>query len=350
MDSGSIATADGSPGLGVSGYGRIGLGETLGGGKQACFQLQGAPAKYRLGNECETYWKLELKQEVYQDGDGTVMTLNSMASLVEQYNHFPDFRGDTGDIRLPQVWVGVRSSMLNDGTFWVGRRYYKRHDIHINDFYYWNPSGTGVGIDNYKLGRYLVSYAIIREDNIEQKHKASRHDFNLGGIQTNSKGDLELGLSIIQKPDHVDGAHGGWSLSAEHDQDGFLAGENRFAVQYGEGAGIGLGQTGDLGAGPNTRTWRVLESLMWQLTPNFGGALLALVQKTKATHDGIGPPSRPSTPAQRWQPTGPMVSNCTEPMLISSWRPGGKLMRLNAACPWPDIQVLFARKSRVRLH
>lgn len=270
-------------GLEFSGYGRVGVGEALGGdGRQSCFQLPGAPSKYRLGNECETYWELELNQDVYHGEDGTVVTLNGMASLMEQYNHFPDFGGDTGSIRMPQAWAGVRSPVINDGTFWVGRRYYKRHDIHISDFYYWNPSGTGAGIDNYKLGKYFLSYAFTREDTIDQPDKANRHDFNLGGIEPNTNGDIELGLSVIQKAGQVQGAHRGWSVSAEHDQDGFLGGENRFVVQYGEGPGIGLGQTGDLTAGGNTRTWRVLESPMWQITPNFGGALLALMQKTKA--------------------------------------------------------------------
>jgi maltoporin len=274
------AAADG---LEFSGYGRVGVGEALGGdGRQSCFQLPGAPSKYRLGNECETYWELELNQDVYHGEDGTVVTLNGMASLMEQYNHFPDFGGDTGSIRMPQAWAGVRSPVINDGTFWVGRRYYKRHDIHISDFYYWNPSGAGAGIDNYKLGKYFLSYAFTREDTIDQPDKANRHDFNLGGIEPNTNGDIELGLSVIQKAGQVQGAHSGWSVSAEHDQDGFLGGENRFVVQYGEGPGIGLGQTGDLTAGSNTRTWRVLESPMWQITPNFGGALLALMQKTRA--------------------------------------------------------------------
>ena len=274
------AAADG---LEFSGYGRVGVGEALGGdGRQSCFQLPGAPSKYRLGNECETYWELELNQDVYHGEDGTVVTLNGMASLMEQYNHFPDFGGDTGSIRMPQAWAGVRSPVINDGTFWVGRRYYKRHDIHISDFYYWNPSGAGAGVDNYKLGKYFLSYAFTREDTIDQPDKANRHDFNLGGIEPNTNGDIELGLSVIQKAGQVQGAHSGWSVSAEHDQDGFLGGENRFVVQYGEGPGIGLGQTGDLTAGSNTRTWRVLESPMWQITPNFGGALLALMQKTRA--------------------------------------------------------------------
>jgi len=47
----------GGPALAVDfhGYLRSGVGATAGGGDQACFQAAGAPAKYRLGNECETY-------------------------------------------------------------------------------------------------------------------------------------------------------------------------------------------------------------------------------------------------------------------------------------------------------
>ena len=46
------------------GYLRSGVGTTVGGGDQACFQAAGAPAKYRLGNECETYAEIGLGQEV----------------------------------------------------------------------------------------------------------------------------------------------------------------------------------------------------------------------------------------------------------------------------------------------
>ncbi|KTT18372.1 hypothetical protein SB14R_23590 [Pseudomonas oryzihabitans] len=51
--------------LEFDGYGRVGVGGSADGGKQSCFQLPGAPAKYRLGNECETYWELELHQTLY---------------------------------------------------------------------------------------------------------------------------------------------------------------------------------------------------------------------------------------------------------------------------------------------
>ncbi len=268
-------------GLEFTGYARSGIGGADTGGTQSCFQLPGAPAKYRLGNECEQYIELELSQDLYKGADGTLLKIDSMASLYNAYDHAPSFTGKYGDARLPQIWASLNLPALNGGSLWAGRRYYKRHDIHINDFYYWNPSGTGAGIEDYDLAGYKLSYAFSREDNINQPDKANRHDFNLGGIPINPGGALEVGLSYIQRGQAED-AHSGWSVSAEHKQKDFLGGENRLVAQYGEGPGIGLGQTGNLQADQNTRSWRVLESPMWQLTPRFGGMLLGLVQRDKA--------------------------------------------------------------------
>ncbi len=45
---------------------------------------------------------------------------------------------------VPQAYLSADNlSILNGGRFWLGRRYYKREDIHITDFFYWNPQGLG---------------------------------------------------------------------------------------------------------------------------------------------------------------------------------------------------------------
>lgn len=267
------------------GYGRVGTGGATSGGTQQCFQLPGAPMKYRLGNECETYWELELAQDLYRGDDGSVVRVGGMASLYEPLNHLPTFVGDDGRVRLPQLYAGWQSPLFNGGTLWAGRRYYKRHDIHIGDFYYWNPSGEGVGLEDYQFAGHLFSYSITREDTTDQPDKATRHDFNVGAWQVNRNGFIELGASYIDKASHVENSHSGWSLTVEHNQEQFFGGQNRFVVQYGEGPGIGLGQTGDLTASRQTTSWRVLESPRWQVTDNFGGQLLALIQKTQAPNN-----------------------------------------------------------------
>lgn len=51
-----------SQALEFGGYLRSGVGTSVNSGSQSCFQLPGAQTKYRLGNECEQYGELELRQ------------------------------------------------------------------------------------------------------------------------------------------------------------------------------------------------------------------------------------------------------------------------------------------------
>ena len=265
--------------LEFAGYLRSGVGNSLNGGKQSCFKLPGAEAKYRLGNECEQYAELELRQDVYSFDDGSVLSVDGMASLYNQYDRQLTFQGDNGAARLPQLyaqWSNLPS--LNGGSLWAGRRYYKRNDIHISDFYYWNQSATGAGIEDVLIGGLRYSYALSRKDNLYQENYVTRHDFNVAGFNTNPGGELEFGLSYLDKPERTD-AHSGWAITAQHVQSEFLGGKNKLAVQYGEGSGTGLGYTGDYRLDNSSKRYRIVEFFDWQLTPRFGGQIEAVYQK-----------------------------------------------------------------------
>ena len=265
--------------LEFAGYLRSGVGNSLNGGKQSCFKLPGAESKYRLGNECEQYAELELRQDVYNFDDGSVLSVDGMASLYNQYNRQLTFQGDNGSARLPQLyaqWSNLPS--LNGGSLWAGRRYYKRNDIHISDFYYWNQSATGAGVEDVLIGGLKYSYALSRKDNLYQENYVTRHDFNVAGFNTNPGGELELGLSYLDKPERTD-AHSGWAITAQHVQSEFLGGKNKFAVQYGEGSGTGLGYTGDFRLDNSSKRYRIVEFFDWQVTPRFGGQVEAVYQK-----------------------------------------------------------------------
>lgn len=273
--------------LDFHGYARLGAGGSDGGGKQSCFQLAGAETKYRLGNECEQYAELELGQQLFQADNGSKLSVVGMASLYNRNGHSLTFQGDNGNVRLPQAyakWSDI--PQLNGATLWAGRRYYKRHDVHIADFYFWNPSGTGFGLEDFKLGRELkLSYAFSRNDNWWQADQANKHDLQLGGIAVNPGGELSLGLSYIQRAGQVAGANSGWSLSALHEQKGVLGGRNLFSLQYGVGPGTGLGGTGSLVSDSGARRSRLVEALDWQATREFGGQLM-LAWQHDARPDG----------------------------------------------------------------
>ncbi|MBV7514593.1 carbohydrate porin [Pseudomonas sp. PDM25] len=265
--------------LEFAGYLRSGVGTSVNSGKQQCFQLPGAQTKYRLGNECEQYAELELRQDLYTLDDGSVLSVDGMASLYNQYDKDLTFNGDNGSVRLPQAyaqWSNMPS--LNGGSLWAGRRYYKRNDIHISDFYYWNQSATGGGIEDVLIGDLKYSYAFSRKDNLYQKDYINRHDFNVAGFNTNPGGALEFGLSYIDKPDSRD-AHRGWAITTQHVQKGFLGGKNKLAFQYGEGPGTGLGYTGNVKLDDSNKSYRVVEFFDWQVTPRFGGQIEAVYQK-----------------------------------------------------------------------
>lgn len=272
--------------LDFNGYVRSGVGESTASESQACFQLPGAASKFRLGNECEQYAELGLRQNLFTMDDGSVLSVEGMAALYNEYDHTPKFTGDHGFARLVQAyaeWSNIAA--LNNGSLWAGRRFYKRNDIHISDFYYWNQSATGAGIENVEIGGLQYSYAFSRKDSVFQENYTNRHDFNVGGFDSNPDGELQFGVSYIADPDRGD-SNSGWSVTAQHEQIGFLGGSNTFAVQYGEGPGTGLGYTGDVTLEESAKSWRVVEFFDWQVTPRFGGQFQVVYQKDKRQGGG----------------------------------------------------------------
>lgn len=268
-----------------TGYFRAGIGSDTEGHEQACFQLPGAEIKYRLGNECELYSEFGANHELHEFGNGAALRAIGMLSLENRYGVTPTFQGDRGDTRLPQLYTEIAQlPALNGGSLWIGRRYYRRNDVHIADFYYWSPSGLGAGIEEFGLGYadLTLSYGFFREDDLDQPHKASRHDLQLAGIPSNRNGQLRLGFSYIDKPSRLPTAHSGWSVTVQHQQQEVLGGDNRLALQYGRGPGIGLGQTGPLDAPHQRERWRLVEALSWQFGSRFNGQLMVAYQQDRS--------------------------------------------------------------------
>lgn len=277
-----IATAVSLPcaALDTTGYVRAGSGGTpVAGGGQVCFQLPGAATKYRLGNECDTYGELGLSQVLRQWEGGERLRAYATASLFANRPGIERLGDGKNDYDLPQGYLAAEQlPVLNGGSFWLGRRFYKRENIHITDFFYWNPSGIGGGVEDFRLGDLKLSYALFREDAPTQPAMATRHDLQLRGLLLNPEGELQLGLSHIDKPGGSE-RHSGWAANVQHVQKGIFKGWNKFAIQYGVGPGTGLGATGDLAAGSGTRRLRVVEGFYFQPSVRLGGQLTALHQQ-----------------------------------------------------------------------
>ncbi|WP_186408262.1 maltoporin [Candidatus Accumulibacter aalborgensis] len=267
----------------VAGYLRALAGINSEGSRAACFQLAGAGAKYRLGNECEVYGELFFGKQIVSFTDGASISANAMFSLNRPMAY--NSTSYSTDTSVAQAYLAAEKlSFLNGGALWAGLRYYKREDIHINDFFYWNPQGLGGGVEDIAIGGVKVSLAMFTEDNRDQAIKADRYDFQVRGLKVNPNGELEFGYSAIPASGHIyTGGDSGWSVTVQHRQTNLWGeGWNKFAVQYGVGPGTGLGSTGPLTNTTSDTRFRVVEGLFAQMTPKLGGMLTGVYQKDES--------------------------------------------------------------------
>lgn len=243
------------------GYMRSGIGATTDGGDQACFQASGAGAKYRLGNECETYAEIGLGQELYNENGRSFYVDSMIAYATDQSGDWEGLDGN-GDISaLRQFNIQGRNVVdaLPGATLWAGKRYYKRHDVHINDFYYWDISGPGAGIEDIQTGVGKLSFAWTRNtsngDTTDTDVASDVVDIRLGDIKVNKDGALELGLDygsngLTDAQEQAgDSDEDGYLFTMEHTQGNWFGGFNKLAVQFASDGMVGSGHNSATGSG-----------------------------------------------------------------------------------------------------
>lgn len=181
----NMALAEINPWPDFHGYLRSGIGATGGGGDQACFQANGASSKYRLGNECETYIEIALGKSLWEQNAQSFYIDTRVAYKSGQQNDWEEDPGDgsgsnSDDISFNRAAyahpyrdsvVSVREANAQfrgvipgqeRSNLWAGKKFYQRHDIHMADFYYWDLSGPGVGLEYWTLGPGDLSIAWVR--------------------------------------------------------------------------------------------------------------------------------------------------------------------------------------------
>ncbi len=274
------------------GYVRSGTGGNSEGGDQVCFSMPGAgaPGKFRLGNECEHYSELTFSQEVYKDEeDGSYFKLHVRQAFIANFNEdfesFTETNDDGNDIASREFFVdggNLVGGIFEGANFWIGKRFYRRHDVHITDFYFWDMSGVGGGIENIGLGDAgKLHYAYFRntiEDDLLNPafdQAVARHDFRFSDIQTNPGGNLTVGLdyrSWSESRSNFD-PEDGFMLTLLHFQDNPFGwgGFNKLALQYGRGAAASLASWSLNTDESYDSTWRLTEMLLFEPTSNLSG-------------------------------------------------------------------------------
>jgi len=292
-----LAVAGSAQALEFHGYFRSGIGWGSKEGGQTCFGLPGAQGNrnFRLGNECGTYGELQFDHNLLDGKDGVKFDYHLMLGyFAPGQTDFENLAGvdvtknagglvtdvkQKGHIALRQNWAEAKNlPFLNGGSAWIGKRYYQRHDVHITDFFYWNNSGPGAGIEKLKLGGSGMtgSFAIFRangnsEDNPNNNattmFDARVHDINLGGM-----GSLEAGLQYNTADTKLPNSKSGTAVSVEWSLP-VLGGVNKLFATTGTGSANApnLGNPNNV-PGNQDGSWGIQDQLVWQLSPQLSGA------------------------------------------------------------------------------
>ncbi|WP_342753932.1 maltoporin [Pantoea sp. MBD-2R] len=285
-----------APALAVDfhGYARSGIGWSGSGGEQQCFQASGAQSKYRLGNECETYAELKLGQEAWKEGDKSFYFDTTLAYAVSQRSDFEAVEPGFREVNITGVNL---IDWLPGTTLWAGKRFYQRHDVHMIDFYYWDISGPGAGLENIDTGFGKLSLAVTRnsESGGSQGYLDTQRDerptindvfdIRFAGLETNPGGSLELGIDY-GRANVQDGyrlqegaSKAGWMFTALHNQH-ILKGNNILAVQYATDSMTSLNNGRSEGASVdnNGRMLRVLDHGAVDFNDRWGLSYVAMYQ------------------------------------------------------------------------
>lgn len=244
----AVLWSDGIADIGSTGYLRAGVGDSSN-RTQSCFQAPGAGAKYRLGNECEIYGRASLYyRHRLEEGNAAPYLLAEVQ---------PEFNGAYGDAieykTLAQAYAEFGNLLGTPAKAWIGRRYYKRRDIHINDYFYMNLKGDGFGVRDIPLPVGEFAYTFLQQHNTPtglglawpDEVATRNHEFGLHNIKANPGGTLMFDLrhSEIRGESFATGAGPvtlhpvqGWAVTAQHSQLGVFGGTNIAALQYGRGA------------------------------------------------------------------------------------------------------------------
>ncbi len=324
----------------IHGYMRAGVGRSSNGGEQASFYLPGAinnPSGgpgYRLGNEQDNYFELAIDVKAYEKGS-TNFKLHFRPTF-RQWNGSRDASVDAGGnvdgshsatqnqmVYLREGWGEANgvlgdSTLLKDASLWMGRRFYQRHDVHMIDFYYWNNSGDGVGLENIDVGLGKFSYAYIQADrnnvdggwnggvtgwahfpgtvnsdvyNFNGKVVVASHDLRWSGIAPWQGASLTLGFqynepSVRKGTGNQAFTNLGRRWHLEYQQSGILGGDNKLYFTKGDGSTFWNWYNPEVNTKNNW--WMVMDNLFIQPIPELGIGAVAIhrVQNEDSSQPG----------------------------------------------------------------
>ena len=241
------AQADFTPNANFNGYMRSGVmhGNSAFGSKTDTVKLG------RLGNENDTFMEFGLGADVAKVDDVTY----SVYGMIVHGGDGNETDWNT-NLSCRQAWAGAKNLLgQGDDFLWIGKRYYKREDIHILDEYYYNVSGTGVGLENVVLGPGKISLAWTRNDKDAKKGDVNiysmKSEYKYKGLKDNNKpAKVKVNTYDVRYEFPVwDGASlqlGSTYLEAEKDKNGSY---RTYTIEKENSIGDGLNLSAELNIG-----------------------------------------------------------------------------------------------------
>lgn len=273
-------------------YLRSGIGSNTKGGDQTCFQNPGtAGNEFRLGNECSNYGEMVFIGTPLKEKNGP--RFSAQVRLAYSQPGHTNWEGANGEnpIAVRESFASAEGIGGSPLRFWAGKRFYRQHDVYINDFYYFaDMSGNGAGIENFSLLGGQFHLAWLRETTEVQTDRGQRAmnvvDFRLNGLAISERDHLNFWSAYAFLPSATS------SEEDEADKDlaslkGYVFGVlyerslrngfNHFALVYGEGLlrEFNLFAPKDLEVGveadnlSDSRRLRVVEHLGLDLHPDL---------------------------------------------------------------------------------
>ncbi|MDD5645507.1 MAG: carbohydrate porin [bacterium] len=236
------------------GYLRSGFGINGNGGDQIAFIAPGADAKYRLGNETETYGELAFVNNFKpEQQDGARFKLQVRVAF--RTDQLKNWALDDDKFMIRESFVEASNlgwDWSPDIKFWAGQRFYRRHDIHINDFYVFDMSGYGGGVEDITLpfddAKLAVAYIGGSTDNYEfpRRGRIAKNTIDMRVYDVTvpfGKGTFWLAPSGVEGDSYENNGEeirypgsGGLAAGFMHIHEYNPIGYNQMTIQYGKGS------------------------------------------------------------------------------------------------------------------
>ena len=283
------------------GYFRSGYGLNSVGGQQVAFQAPGADAKFRLGNEAETYGEfifvnnwLNPERNSDKAWAKTEVMLEANTTNSASYANFPGATGnDQFRLREAFVQAGNLFESQPDAKFWAGERYYRRQHVDIDDFYPLDMSGYGAGVEDLHIGIGKLAVAFLsgaRPDVITQNGNLAKSNidvrfYDLKGpaglwagwfdFATSKGGQTSTSTTIPTT--------NGYAFGLRHQRLEWHGGYHALSIQYGTGTASNFSTSID---DPtrflnSTARFLVTEQVLFQPNDRFAIMPIFIYQRTK---------------------------------------------------------------------